>query len=161
VDAGVDALSFGGTKNGMACGEAVLFFPQGDGSIAHRAAARFPYLRKSTGHLLSKMRFASAPFAAALKDGAWLRHGSHANNMAKLLEQGLRGLGIDMRFPVQSNGVFASLPRRVHEQLRSLGYEYYLQGPEQWLCARFMMSFDTPQEKVESLLADVAQALGP
>ena len=79
VDCGVDALSFGGTKNGLAFGEAVLFFAQGDGRTRERAAARFPYLRKSTGHLLSKHRFASAPFEATLRGGsptAWSRSAS-------------------------------------------------------------------------------------
>ena len=67
-DAGIDVLSFGGTKNGLAFGEAVVFFPQGDGEAARRGASRFPYLRKSTGHLLSKHRVVTAMFEATLRD---------------------------------------------------------------------------------------------
>ncbi|MHC5001552.1 MAG: threonine aldolase family protein [Planctomycetota bacterium] len=81
--AGVDALSFGGTKNGLAFGEAVCFFPQGDGAAYRRATATFDFHRKSTGHLLSKHRFVSAPFAATLRDGTWLRHAAHANAMGR------------------------------------------------------------------------------
>jgi threonine aldolase len=85
IDAGVDALSFGGTKNGLAMGEAVLFFPQGDGDDHARASRRFPFLRKSAAHLVSKHRFIAAPFCAVLRDEIWLRHAAHANAMAAQL----------------------------------------------------------------------------
>src|SRR5262249_55601633 len=94
VDAGVDALSFGGTKNGLAYGEAVIFFPQPDAPGAFRRALEtFPFHRKSTGHLLSKHRFVAAQFDAVLESDAWLRHAAHANAMALRLARGLEALG--------------------------------------------------------------------
>ncbi|MHC4348792.1 MAG: threonine aldolase family protein, partial [Planctomycetota bacterium] len=102
VDAGVDTLCFGGTKNGLACSEAVLFFPQGDGRAFEAATAAFPFHRKSTGHLLSKHRFMSAPFAATLRDGVWLRHAAHANDMAARLSKGLCDADYQLRFPTEA-----------------------------------------------------------
>src|SRR5512137_3067488 len=84
-EAGVDVLCFGGSKNGMALGEAVVFFNRG-------LAAEFDYRCKQAGQLCSKMRFLAAPWVGLLKDGAWLRHSRHANAMAALLEQELRPL---------------------------------------------------------------------
>ena len=155
VDAGVDALSFGGTKNGLAFGEAVLFFRQGDGRVFERAVHEFPFHRKSTGHLLSKHRFASAPFAAVLEQGAWLRHADHANAMARRLASGLAALGHAPGFPVESNGVFVSLPDAVVERLRERGHQFYGFGEPSWRMVRLMTSFDTPAEAVDALLADV------
>src|SRR6201999_1522407 len=80
--AGVEVLSFGGTKNGMAVGEAVVFFNL-------ELARDFDYRCKQAGQLASKMRFVSASWLGMLKDGAWLRHAEHANKMAKRLEAGL------------------------------------------------------------------------
>jgi threonine aldolase len=157
--AGVDALSFGGTKNGLAFGEAVLFFPQGDGSACKRAVSTFEFHRKGTGHLLSKHRFVSAPFAATLKDGIWLRHARHANAMATLLSDGLARLGIEIRFPPQANGVFVRLPAHVDAALHAKGHGYYPFGDSRWGVSRLMCSFDTTSEDVQSLLADVAAAM--
>src|SRR5205823_1151762 len=78
-EAGVDVLSFGGTKNGLAAGDLIVFF--------NRDAAReFEYRRKQTGHLMAKMRFVAAPWVALLESGAWLRNAAHANAMVRLLE---------------------------------------------------------------------------
>jgi threonine aldolase len=159
AEAGVDALSFGGTKNGLACGEAVVFFPQGDGRAFQRAVAAFPFHRKGTGHLLSKHRFVTAPFAATLRSGAWLAHAAHANAMAARLAAGLSGLGLAPRFPCQSNGVFVSLPDRVDQALRAAGHGYYPFGARGWRLVRLMCSFDTTPEDVDGLLADVRGAL--
>ncbi len=153
VDAGVDALSFGGTKNGLAMGEAVLLFP---GPARSEAEAAFPRLRKSTGHLLSKHRYVSAPFAAVLAEGAWLRHAAHANEMAARLSDGLAALGCPPRVPTDSNGVFALLDPDVDARLRDAGWIFHLFGPVGGQAARFMASFDTPPERVEQLLADAA-----
>ncbi|HLP75623.1 MAG TPA: low specificity L-threonine aldolase, partial [Candidatus Paceibacterota bacterium] len=101
---GVDVLSFGGTKNGIGIGDAVVFFNAD-------LADEFDYRCKQAGQLASKMRFLSAPWVGLLKDGAWLRHASRANAMADRLEQKLRDLPeIKIFFPRQANAVFADIP---------------------------------------------------
>ncbi len=157
--AGIDALSFGGTKNGLAFGEAVLFFPQGDGKAFERASQSFPFHRKGTGHLLSKHRFVAAPFEAALTDGAWLRHARQANDMAAELAAGLTRLGLPPRFPVQANGVFVTLPPRVHDALQQQGQGYYAFGDPKWNIFRLMCSFNTKPEDVKSFLKAVESAM--
>ena len=170
VEAGVDSLTFGGTKNGLACGEAVLFFPQGDGRAFERAAAAFPFHRKATGHLLSKHRFISAPFGATLTGGVWLEHAGHANAMAGRLAEGLRCLDLDIAYPTQVNSVFVRLPEEVDAALRASGHGYYAfpalrgaapadaEGPRGTLF-RLMCSFDTNAEDVRALLADAEGAI--
>ncbi len=155
VEAGVDALSFGGTKNGLAAGEAVLFFPQDDGAAFERARRVFPYHRKGTGHLLSKHRFISAPFAATLASGAWLRHAAHANAMAARLAAGLSAEGLEPAFPVESNGVFVRLPAAVDARLRARGHGYYPFGDRDQGLSRLMCSFDTRTDDVDVFLGDV------
>ena len=157
-DAGVDALSFGGTKNGLAFGEAVLFFSQGDGSAQRRAAERFPYLRKSAGHLVSKHRFLSAPFTATLRDGAWLRHAAHANAMAQRLAAGLQAQGIEPVYPVETNGVFVRLPAAVDRALEAAGYGYYPFGDPRDGVSRLLCSFDTTVEEIDGFLAAADRA---
>lgn len=158
-DLGIDALSFGGTKNGLAFGEAVIFFPQGDHSAFRTAIEVFPFHRKSTGHLLSKHRFATAPFTATLNDGSWLRHARHANAMARELASGLEKLAIQPKFSVDANAVFVSLPPRVDASLQQRGHGYYPFGPAQWNVVRLMCSFDTTPEDVRALLADIESAM--
>lgn len=158
-EAGVDALSFGGTKNGLAFGEAVVFFRQGDGRWFDRARATFEHHRKSTGHLLSKHRFVAAPFAATLDRGVWLGHAAHANAMARRLAEGLRRLGLEPAHPVEANGVFVRLPRAVDEALVAAGHGYYPFGDSEQGLSRLMCSFDTAPEQVEGLLRDVERAL--
>lgn len=161
IRAGVDAMSFGGTKNGLAYGEAVLFFPQPESPGAYeRAVETFAFHRKSTGHLLSKHRFVAAPMAATLKDGAWLRHAGHANAMAAELSAGLAALGVAIRFRTQANAVFACLPPRVDAALQRRGHGYYPFGEPSWNVARLMCSFNTAREDVRAFLADVEAALG-
>lgn len=150
-DAGVDALSFGGTKNGLALGEAVIFFDRGEGT-ANSRAARCAWLRKRSGHLLSKHRLVSAPFALTLETGAWLRHAAHANRMASSLGAALERLGVPIPFPVQSNGVFAALDEHAHARLEAGGVGYYRFGPPSMGVARLMCAFDTSQEDVEAVI---------
>lgn len=152
--AGVDALSFGGTKNGLAYGEAVVFFPQGDGGAYERAAAEFAFHRKSTGHLLSKHRFVSAPFAAVLENDIWLRHAGHANAMAQQLAAGLSAMEIVPAYPVEANGVFVQLPRDVDAAWQTAGYGYYPFGDAADNLSRLMCSFNTRSEDIEQMLAD-------
>ena len=155
VDAGVDALSFGGTKNGLALGEAVLYFARDERPAVARACVRFPFLRKSTGHLLSKHRYVTAPFAAALEGGAWLRHAAHANRMAARLAAGLRARGLEPAFPCEANGVFVDLPEAIDRRLRSRGHGYYPFASPVGVISRLMCSFDTSADDVDALLSDL------
>jgi threonine aldolase len=159
VDAGIDALSFGGTKNGLAFGEAVLFFPQGDRAAWKRATQTLPFHRKSTGHLLSKHRFVSAMFSRTLENDAWLKHARHANAMARMLADGLTRLGLPPRFPVEANAVFVTLPPNVDAHLQSHGQGYYPFGEAAWNVVRLMCSFDTSESDVNGLLDEVRVAL--
>jgi threonine aldolase len=148
--AGVDVLCFGGTKNGMAVGECVVFFNR-------ELAREFDFRCKQAGQLASKMRFLSAPWVGMLKDGAWLRHATHANAMAAHLEKSLATLpGVKLLFPRQANAVFAELPRPAIEALWAKGWMFYTfigQGG-----CRFMCSWDTQPEDVKALVTDL-QAL--
>jgi threonine aldolase len=161
ADAGLDALSLGGTKAGMALGEAVVFFPnefnRRDGRF-DRAVRAFPYLRKGAGHLLSKHRFVTAPFAAMLESGAWVGHAAHANATAQRLAQGLTDLGYPIAHPVESNAVFVTLTTTQHERLTARGHGYYLFGPQKNRLARLMCSFDTTTEDIDAFLNDANDA---
>lgn len=158
-DAGVDALCFGGTKNGLAFGEAVIFFPQGDRRVYERAVATFPFHRKGSGHLLSKHRFVSAPFAMTLSSGAWLRHAGHANAMAKRLGDGLSAIGLPPIFPVEANGVFVGIPDPLQGALRSCGHEFYPFASPCGTVARLMCSFDTQPPEVDRFVSDCARLM--
>jgi threonine aldolase len=146
-EAGVDMLSFGGAKNGLACGEALVFFDR-------HLAKDFAYRRKQSGQLASKMRFLAAPWIGLLKDGAWLRHAGHANTMAAQLERGLRTLaGVEIAHPREANSVFAALPTRISEGLHTRGWEFYDGfGPAE--AARLMCAWDTQPEDVAAFVAD-------
>jgi len=153
--AGVDVLCFGGTKNGLAVGEAVVFFDS-------EAAREFDYRCKQGGQLASKMRFLSAPWTGLLKDGAWLRHARHSNAMARRLEAGLRGLpGVEITYSVESNAVFARMPAAVEKQMHARGWKFYtgvITGDE----SRLMCSWDTAPEDVDAFVADLrGLALAP
>jgi len=161
VDAGVDALSFGGTKNGLAFGEAALFFPQGDGAAHERATQEFPFLRKAAGALLSKHRFVSAPFLATLRDDVWLRHAGHANAMASRLARGLRDAGLEIPYAVDANAVFPALGGRLDNALHERGHAFYRFGSPERSLARLMCSFDTDDEEVDAFVRDVRELLGP
>jgi threonine aldolase len=149
--AGVDVLCFGGTKNGMAVGDAVVFFD-------HELACEFEYRCKQAGQLSSKMRFLSAPWVGLLKDGAWLRNATHANTMAAYLESLLRDISaVKLLFPRQANAVFAELPRKAIEALWAKGWMFYTfigQGG-----CRLMCSWDTRIEDVDAFATDLKQLL--
>lgn len=151
--AGVDVLCFGGSKNGIALGEAVVFFDRG---LAHE----FDYRCKQGGQLASKMRFLSAPWLGMLQDGAWLRHARHTNAMAKRLEAGLRNIsGVNISYPVQSNSVFAKFPKSAEEKLRTRGWQFYtgVITPDE---SRLMCSWDTTAADVDAFIADLQEILG-
>jgi threonine aldolase len=145
----VDILTFGGTKNGMACGEALVFFDK-------HLAREFAFRRKQSGQLSSKMRFLAAPWVGMLRDGAWLRHAAHANAMAAELERGLHQVaGAAISYPRQANAVFAMLPAACIDDLRRAGWQFYTDvGPDH--AARLMCSWDTSPEDVAAFLRDCA-----
>ncbi|MHC4996679.1 MAG: threonine aldolase family protein [Planctomycetota bacterium] len=149
---GVDALCFGGTKNGMPVGDAVVFFDKG-------LAAEFDYRCKQAGQLASKMRFLSAPWVGMLENDVWLKHARSANACAQRLGAALGAIdGIDLLTPVQANGVFAELPIPVRDGLWQKGWRYYTfigAGG-----ARFMCSWDTTFEDVDELVADIRALMG-
>jgi len=149
--AGVDVLCFGGTKNGAAVGDAVVFFNRD-------LAAEFDYRCKQAGQLASKMRFLSAPWVGMLKDGAWLRHAAHANAMAALLHDQLAPLPeLRIMFPRQANAVFVEFPVWLIASLRADGWKFYTfigQGGSRLMCA-----WDTTEEDVGQFVADVKRAI--
>ena len=150
--AGVDVLSFGGTKNGMMYGEAVVFF---DPALARD----FRFVRKQAAQLPSKMRFVAAQFTALFTEDLWLRNAGHANRMAQLLAAELRAMPrVRITQPVESNAVFAALPREsiARVQERFFFYVWNEQTPE----VRLMCSFDTTEEDVRELAGVVGEAVG-
>ena len=144
-DAGVDILSFGGAKNGMMYGEAVVFF---DESLAKD----FKYTRKQGTHLPSKMRFISAQFEALLSNELWRQNAQHANQMAQRLASELRKIPqIAITQKVESNGVFATVPKK-YVPLLQKQYFFYIWN-EETSEVRLMTSFDTTE-------ADIADFVG-
>lgn len=116
--AGVDVVSFGGTKNGLMGVEAVIFFDPSK-------AWEFELRRKRGGHLFSKHRFLSAQMEAYLEDDLWLDLARQANDRAEQLERGLRAAGAQIMHPRGGNMLFAQLPKRIHDTLRAAGAMYY------------------------------------
>ena len=145
--AGVDVLCLGGAKNGMAVGEAVVFFDR-------ELAQEFDYRCKQAGQLASKMRFISAPWIGLLESGAWLSNARHANACATLLERQLSDIpGVSIMYPCQANSVFVEMPENAVAALRSAGWHFYSfigSGG-----ARFMCSWQTTEEDVLLLAAAV------
>lgn len=135
LDMGVDILSFGGTKQGMLCGEAVVILKPGLGE-------EFPYWQKHGMQLASKMRFISAQFEGLLEDDLWIENGRHANAMARQLQEALRGLPrVEVIHPVEANAVFARIPAELVEPLQKETFFWpwdERQGLVRWMCA-----FDT------------------
>jgi threonine aldolase len=150
-DAGVDILSFGGTKNGLLFGEVVI-------ALNPEAAHGLIYLRKMNMQLASKMRFMSAQFIALLEGDLWLRSASHANAMAARLRAGVESIpGVELSQKTESNGVFAVLPAGVADRLRE-SFRFY-DWNEAAREVRWMCSFDTTEEDVDSFIAAIKREL--
>ncbi|MCX7047011.1 MAG: low specificity L-threonine aldolase [Candidatus Sumerlaeota bacterium] len=148
-DLGVDVMSFGGTKNGMMYGEAVLFFHKD-------LAAEAKYLRKRATQLPSKMRFVSAQMEALLTDRLWHDNARNANRMAALLAQKAAPLsGVEIAYPVETNMVFARLAPDVLRRL-SRRYVFYEMDPNARLF-RWVTSFDTTEEDIEQFVELMAE----
>ncbi len=140
-DAGVDVLSFGGTKNGMMYGEAIVFFNQ-------QLALDFMYTRKQGLQLASKMRYISAQFLAYLEDGQWDSTARHANAMAQLLAKKVSAIqGVTITQPVHANAVFAIIPPELIHPLQS-EYFFYV-WDEDRSEVRWMTSWDTTEQDID------------
>lgn len=152
---GVDLVSFGGTKNGLLLGEVVIFLRPG-------LADEFRFVRKQGMQLASKMRFIAAQFTALLSGDLWLRSARHANEMAALLAESVRGLdGLELVHPVEANAVFARLPRAAIDALLEAwpsAHPFYVWDKPgnvvRWMCA-----WDTQPEDVEEFSRAIARAL--
>jgi threonine aldolase len=151
ADVGVDVLSFGGAKNGMMYGEAVVFFDKSN-------AADFKYIRKQGMHLPSKMRYIPAQFDALLSGDLWKRSAGHANRMAKILASELEKIPqVKLTQPVEANGVFATIPPKYIPVLQKQ-YFFYVWN-EEISEARFMTSFDTTEEDIQNFVALVRKTV--
>ncbi|HEX4814686.1 MAG TPA: low specificity L-threonine aldolase [Nonomuraea sp.] len=151
TDAGVDVLSFGGTKIGLLYGEAVVV-------LNPEAATGVDYIRKTFMQLSSKMRFVSAQFEALLSGDLWLRNARRANAMGRRLADAVRGIpGVELTRPVRANAVFAVLPKDVTERLQKR-FRFYTwneaTGEVRWMCA-----FDTTEEDVDAFAAALAEEM--
>ena len=150
-DLGVDVLSFGGTKNGIVGGEAVVFFNR-------QFASDFLYLRKQGMQLASKMRFIAAQFETLLTNDLWRRSAEHANRMARVLEAEVRKIPhVRVAWKVEANGVFAQIPRHAIAKIKER-YFFYPWIEEECI-VRWMCSFDTTEEDVKEFVKVVAEAV--
>lgn len=143
--AGVDVLCFGGIKTGLSLSEAVVFFDR-------EISREFAYRCKQAGQLASKMRFSSAPMAACLEGGVWLRHAARANHQARRLAEKLAVVpGVEIVRPVEANAVFAGFSEAVSARLKASGWRYY-----QFIggAARLMCSWQTSDNAIDQLVAD-------
>jgi len=144
--AGVDILSFGGTKNGVAAGELIIFFDK-------QFSRDFQYRVKQAGHLGSKMRFLAAPWLGLLNGGVWLRNARHANQAARQLAQRLQNeAGIESVFPVESNAMFIRMDDQLVHALQARGWRFYkFLEPNVY---RLMCSWSTTDEEISMLISD-------
>jgi threonine aldolase len=150
-DLGVDVLSFGGTKNGILGGEAVVFFDRA-------LASDFLFLRKQGMQLASKMRFIAVQFEALLTGDLWRRSAEHSNRMAKVLQAEIRKIPqVRIVWKVEANGVFAQIPQHAIEKIKQR-YFFYPWIEEECI-VRWMCSFDTTEEDVREFARCVAEAV--
>jgi threonine aldolase len=149
--AGVDILCFGGTKNGTAAGELVVFFQK-------ELAREFDYRAKQAGQLASKMRFLAAPWVGILGDNVWIENARHSNQCAKLLAQKLTAvLGIKPAFPCEASAVFFRMTDRLVRQLRERGWQFYkFVEPDIY---RLMCSWSVTEKEIDDFVSDVKSAL--
>ena len=147
-EAGVDVLCFGGTKNGAAVGEFVIFFDK-------KISREFDYRAKQAGHLGSKMRFLAASWLGLLTGDAWLRNAQHANDAARRLADGLRKeAGIKNVFSVEANAVFVSMEERLASGLHARGWRFYkFIEPDVY---RLMCSWATTDRAISDFVGDVS-----
>jgi threonine aldolase len=149
--AGVDVLCFGGTKNGTAAGELVVFFKK-------ELAQEFDYRAKQAGQLASKMRFLAAPWVGMLADGVWIENARHANKCAKLLARKLAAvLGGEPAFPCEASAVFYRIPDALARQLQERGWRFYkFVEPDVY---RLMCSWSVTEKEIDDFVRDVKSCL--
>ena len=150
-DVGVDILSFGGTKNGMMYGEAILF-------LNKELGQDFKYIRKQGMQLASKMRFISAQFERYLSDNLWYKNAKHANDMAQLLASKIKDIPqIQITQKVEANGIFAIVPKEIIPELKK---EYFFYDwDESRNEVRWMTSFDTQEEDINNFVELIKKKL--
>jgi len=150
-EVGVDVLCFGGTKNGAAAGELVIFFKR---DISHA----FDYRVKQAGQLGSKMRFLAAPWLGLLTDGVWLRNAQYANDRARQLASRLQNEAkIDIAFPVDANAVFVRMNEQLVRDLNARGWHFYkFVEPDVY---RLMCSWSTTDQDISDFVADATKSL--
>jgi threonine aldolase len=145
---GVDVLCFGGTKNGMAVGEAVIFFDR-------KLAADFDYRCKQAGQLASKMRFLAAPWVGMLESGAWLKNAEHANKCAQYFANRIQQIpNLNIVSKVEVNAVFLTTSDEILDRLRARGWKFYtfIGG-----AARIMFAWDSDLNRVDALVQDLEE----
>jgi threonine aldolase len=144
---GVDVLSFGGTKNGMMYGEAVVFFDK-------KLSKDFEFIRKQGMQLTSKMRYISAQFSAFLHDDLWLHNAQHSNQMAQLLAKELKRIpGLEITQKVEANMVYAIIPNHC---ITALQKKYYFHRFNEQTCeVRLMCAFTTKKEDIFEFTRDL------
>lgn len=148
-EAGVDVLCFGGTKNGTAAGELVVFFKK-------ELARDFDYRAKQGGQLASKMRFLAAPWVGLLSDDVWLRNARHANDAARLLSEKLRTRpGLELVFPCEASAVFLRMPESLVRDLHARGWHFYkFIEPDIY---RVMCSWSVTEEAIDDFVVAVTE----
>lgn len=152
---GIDAVSFGGTKNGLMAVEAVVLFDPA-------RAREFELRRKRGAHLFSKQRYLGAQMAAYLDGGLWLEMAEAANRNGARLAEGLRASGLaEFRHEPQANMIFCTLPRALHRRLKAAGAQYYLDGAldgpdEELLSARLVCDWSLSVEQIDRFLGLLA-----
>ena len=150
-EAGVDVLCFGGTKNGTAAGELVVFFNK---ELAHE----FDYRAKQGGQLASKMRFLAAPWAGLLSSNAWIENARHSNRCARLLAQKLSdALGTRPVFPCEANAAFVRMSEQLAADLRQRGWRFY--NFVEADIYRFMCAWSTTEEQIDEFVAEVRNSV--
>ena len=147
LEVGVDALCFGGTKNGTAAGELVIFFNK-------EISCEFDYRVKQGGQLGSKMRFLAAPWLGLVADDVWLQNARHANRAARQLAQNLqRQANVEIVFPVEANAVFARMDDQLVQGLQARGWHFYkFIEPDVY---RLMCSWATTESDIGDFIRDV------
>lgn len=149
TEAGADVVSFGGTKNGLVFGEAVVF-------LNPKLAEGFKYVRKQSAQLPSKTRFVAAQFLAYLEGDLWREIAEHALAQARELREGLTGLdGVEITRPTESNAVFAKLPQPWIKRLRE-HYFFYVWDEKTFEC-RLMTSWDTRPDDIRGLIRHIKE----
>lgn len=150
--AGVDVLCFGGTKNGTAAGELVIFFKK-------KLAEEFDYRVKQAGQLASKTRFLAAPWAGLLADDVWLENARHANRSARAMAEKLTAVGLEPVFPCEASAVFLRMPDELARKLRNRGWRFYkFIEPNIY---RLMCSWAVTEQDIDDFVGDVRGSLPP